>query len=40
MKPIEIPVFRGVGDIIFRAIKIPSKSSVLALSLNDPDGMP
>lgn len=36
MKPIEIPVFRGSGDIIFRAIKIPTKSSVLPLSLNDP----
>jgi hypothetical protein len=37
MKPVEIPVFRGAGDIIFRAIKIPTKSSVLPLSLNDPD---
>jgi hypothetical protein len=41
MKPVEIPVFRGagdiIGDIIFRAIKIPTKSSVLPLSLNDPD---
>jgi hypothetical protein len=36
MKPVEIPVFRGAGDIIFRAIKIPTKSSVLPLSLNDP----
>jgi hypothetical protein len=36
MKPIEIPVFRGSGDIIFRAIKIPTKSSVLPLSSNDP----
>jgi hypothetical protein len=38
MKPVEIPVFRGAGDIIFRAIKIPTKSSVLPLSLNDPVG--
>jgi hypothetical protein len=37
MKPVEIPVFRGAGDIIFRAIKIPTKSSVLPLSLNAPE---